>query len=299
LGYIDKITIFATSYILITKQCFLLPMKRFLIIIITFINVSLLRAQETTFNTLLNKAYDNSIDFYTELWVPDYKLSAFHLINTYNPSNFRFDKSKLKEKIKGKEKIKLVNDSNGQFKFAKGLKKGHFHIGMPFIYLLGTDTLAINVHMVKCTSKKGEIFLAGMRYNFFDLSKSPIAEIPMSEDDAEILMKKYDNTGKTKNIDSLYYRLINYFSIELRNKGISKNKIYIYYNNLPNYLEDYVKGVDMKHRILEGHNYKHYLKDDNWIIGWPTIEIKNNKLYVTMLCINASGEKLYHSIPFN
>ena len=236
-----------------------------IVLIISSVNV---KGQNASLNKALEISYYNFLRTVPDRWKDKFDRKDFYLVNNYNPYGFNV------QRIKGWNHLYL---KNGKPITGKNL------VGYPLLQMMGRDTLIIKIGQIFC--KQDSMWAFTDQYtSLFNVDNKAFKAIIISQKD---LYYKPDNAkkqGKLINFDSIYAKAVKRAIGYLERSGVPRHLIYINRDYFPSWF-----FMNQQENVIEGSEYKKYIKKNYYIIGWPIVFINKGNIIVRLHCADKSS----------
>ena len=221
-----------------------------IVLILFCINV---KGQNASLNKALEISYYNFLRTVPDRWKDKFDRKDFYLVNNYNPYGFNV------QRIKGWNNLHL---KNGKLIIGKNL------VGYPLLQMIGRDTLLIEIGQIFCRQDKMWAFTDGYT-SLFNVDNKTFKAIKISQKDLYYKPENAKKQGKLIDFDSIYDKAVNRAIGYLERSGVPRHLIYINKEYFPSWF-----FKNQQENVIEGSEYKKYIKKNYYIIGWPILFIK-------------------------
>lgn len=231
-----------------------------IVLILFCINV---KGQNASLNKALEISYYNFLRTVPDRWKDKFDRKDFYLVNNYNPYGFNV------QRIKGWKNLHL---KNGKLIIGKNL------VGYPLLQMIGRDTLLIEIGQIFCRQDKMWAFTDGYT-SLFNVDNKTFKAIKISQKDLYYKPENAKKQGKLIDFDSIYDKAVNRAIGYLGRSGVPRHLIYINKEYFPSWF-----FKNQQENVIEGSEYKKYIKKNYYVIGWPILFIKKGNIIVRLHC---------------
>ena len=162
---------------------------------------------------------------------------------------------------------KILKNHNLHLKNGK-LIIGKNLVGYPLLQMTGRDTLLIEIGQIFCRQDKMWAFTDGYT-SLFNVDNKTFKAIKISQKDLYYKPENAKKQGKLIDFDSIYDKAVNRAIGYLERSGVPRHLIYINKEYFPSWF-----FKNQQENVIEGSEYKKYIKKNYYIIGWPILFIK-------------------------
>lgn len=180
--------------------------RNILVFLFYFSYIQASYCQSLSINNILEESYSNFIKLCLPNWLSNHKIKYFYLLETYNPVGFNSDKI-TNNVVNKKTDLKL--NYKGQIIYEKGYRKNNYYIGYPDIFMIGPDTIGVNISLSYFNNQRSSAF-AGSFISLFKISiyNDGFSEIKLSQDSINNIIKNAKLNKQIIGLDSIYIKAI-------------------------------------------------------------------------------------------
>ena len=149
--------------------------------------------------------------------------------------------------------------------------------------MIGRDTLLIKIGQIFCKQDKMLAFTDGYT-SLFNVDNKTFKAIKISQKDLYYKPENAKKQGELIDFASIYDKVINRAIGYLERSGVPRHLIYINKEYFPSWF-----FKNQQENVIEGSEYKKYIKKNYYIIGWPILFIKKENIIVRLYCASKSN----------